>query len=588
MERRIERDREVKRRMACHSSEDLDTCATSSGERGEISRLGGGRTRERGKGGLKESKSETNVFVSSLSAVSLSGSLASVLDCSGQQAQSLMSLSNPKTNHYSNTNTTTSVQARRRAPPVDANQNSPPSQPQGHHNLEGHSQYYSLGQDGGHHRNGLLSSEGGLGQRRKLGFEERVPPPRRQQLVRPLCQTETGRGRSLTEPMTDAHQTGTGRRSSPSPSPDSQRRGINRGTVQSSLREPSDVSHLYRSSRASQPRNPGQAAQRETQPLVKQPATARRTSSPSNTSTVEKRLQTQLTYRRNCSSPNRTEVGARASTPPHSPLRTPQGSPRRQPSMYLTSRSVTGVARHPQPGYSPAAVASTQGYGNTGLRPPVKTNICTTGIPKAPVNSQQSPPGSNCNSSPRERSPSPKCTPKPKGVRPKIITYIRKNPQVKPQAADGPYQVSSLPSRLSAYTHNQIHASGSAYAHKQIHTSGSLIDTPKDPSKPGLEPRGAPVLRASNLLYDKYRQEVQMFPSRMLRPPGHTHTVPLTHTHNSPYGHTAPPTLGSKADNFYGPLIDKNMTSEVCGVFLICFFFFLACLALHFISISCV
>ncbi|XP_078142854.1 microtubule-associated tumor suppressor candidate 2 homolog [Centroberyx gerrardi] len=558
VESRIQGGKEMQRRMACHSSEDLDAYVTSSAEKGDT-RSGRGRDRERRKGGLKESKSETNVFVSSLSAISLSGSLASALDSSGE-AQSLISLSNPKTNLYPNANTTTSAQTRRRAPPVDANQNSPPLHPQEEHELEGHPQYYSQDrrqEDGGHHRNGLSSSDGGLGQRRKAGFEERVLPPRRQQLVRPLCQTEMGRGRSLPEPLINPHQTETVQTFSPAPYPDSQCHGTNRRCTRSSLREPSDVSHLYSTAGASQPRLPGQAAQREAQPLDKQPATARHTSSPSspsspsNPSTLEKRPQTQLTYRRNCSSPNRTGIvssGSRASTPPHSPLRTPQGSPRRQPSMYLASRNVAGVVRHPQPGCSPAVQTSPQGYSNSGLRPPVRTNISTTGIPKAPLNNQQSPPNSNHSSSPKDRSLSPKYTPKPKGVRPKIITYVRKNPQFKPQAVDGPYQVSSLPSRLSAYTHSQTNPP----------------NTPRDPSKPGVEPRGAPVLSASNLLYDKYRQEMQtnMFPSGMLsrniRPPGHTHTVPPVHAHTAPHththSHTAPPKLGSKADNFYGAM----------------------------------
>ncbi|XP_049448872.1 microtubule-associated tumor suppressor candidate 2 isoform X1 [Epinephelus fuscoguttatus] len=519
VESRQQRGREVQRRIACHSTEELDTCVTGSIEKRDT-RSGRAGDRERRKGGLKESKSETNVFVSSLSAVTLSGSLSSALDSSGE-VQSLVSLSN--------TNNTTSAQTRRRAAPVDANQNSPPSHPQDKH---GCPQYYSQDQrqeGGSHHRNGL-SSDVGLGQRRKAGFEERVLPPRRQQLVRPLCQTEVGRARSSAEPS--AQQAETGQPSSPNPSPESHGNGSNRKFIKSALREPSDFSNLYTASGVSQPR---QAGQREAPPVEKQPATtAWRNSSPSNPSTLDKRPQTQLTYRRNCTSPNRTGVDSRSSTPPQSPLRTPQGSPRRQPSMYLVSRNVSGVVRHVPSGCNPAVTTSAQGYGNSCMRAPVKTNISTSGIPKAPLNNQQS---SNHNSSPKESSPSPKL--KPKGVRPKIITYVRKNPQFKPQAADGPYQVSSLPSRLSAYTHGQ--------------TPTSFKDISKDPSKPDTEIRGAPVLSASNLLYDKYRQEMQanMFPSGMLsrsiRPPGHTHTVPPAHTHS----HTAPPKLGSKADNFY-------------------------------------
>ncbi|XP_031728471.1 microtubule-associated tumor suppressor candidate 2 [Anarrhichthys ocellatus] len=529
LESRIQGGREVQKRIACHSTEELDTCVTGILEKRDTR---SGRDRERRKGGLKESKSETNVFVSSLSAVSFSGSLSSALDSSGE-AQSLVSLSNSKTNPYPNINHTTSAQTRRRAGPLDANQNSPPSHPQ---EKQGHPQYYSQDQrqdEGSHHRKGL-TYDGLLGQRRKAGFEERVTPPRRQQLVRPLCQAEVGRARCLAE--TNAHQAETGQPSSPNPSPDSHSSGSNRQFTKSSLREPSDFSNLYSTSGGSQLRQPNQAAQREAPPAEKQPAIpAWHNSSPSNPSTFEKRPQTQLTYRRYCSSPNRTGVDSRSSTPPHSPLRTPQGSPRRQPSMYLVSRNVPGVVRHIPSGCNPAVTTSAQGYGNSCMRAPVKTNTSTSGIPKAPLSNQQS---SNHNSSPKESSPSPKL--KPKGVRPKIITSVRKNPQFKPQAADGPYQVSSLPSRLSAYTHGQ--------------TTTSFKDTAKDPSKPDAETRGAPVLSASNLLYDKYRQETQtnLFPSGMLsrsiKHPGHTHTVPPAHTHS----HSAPPTLGSKAETFYG------------------------------------
>lgn len=517
VESKIQRGKEVQKRIACHSTEELDTCVTA----GKLDTRSG---RERWKGGLKESKSETNVFVSSLSAVSLSGSLSSALDGDGES--SLTSLS--KTNPYHNAQNTTSAQNRRRAAPADANQNSPSMHPQETPNPQYCNQ--DRRNDEGSHRNGL-TSDGGLGQRRKAGFEERVLPPRRQQLVRPLCQTEMGRSRSAAE--SNSQQTETGQPSPLNLSAESHSIGSNRKFTKSSLREPSDFSHLYNTSGVSQLRQPNQGSQREAPPVEKQPATtARPSSNPSNPSTLEKRPQTQLTYRRNCSSPNRTGVESRSSTPPHSPLRTPQGSPCRQPSMYLVSRNVSGVVRH-----IPAVPTSAQGYGNSCLRAPVKTNISTSGIPKAPLNNQQSSPSSN-NNSPKESSPSPKL--KPKGVRPKIITYVRKNPQFKPQAADGPYQVSSLPSRLSTCTHSQ--------------TPTSFKDTPKEHSRPDSETRGAPVLCASNLLYDKYRQEMQtnVFPpgmlSRSIRTPGHTNTVPPAHAHS----HTAPPKLGSKADNFYG------------------------------------
>lgn len=525
---RMQRGREVQKRIVSQSTEELDTCVTGSEEKRDT-RLGRAGDRERRKGGLKESKSETNVFVPSLSAVSLSGSLSSALD-SSREMPSFISLSSSKSSPYPNTNSTTSAQARRRGASVDANQISPPSHPQEKHPQKS---CEDLRQEGSHHRNGL-SSDGGLGQRRKAGFEERVMPPRRQQLVRPLCQTEMVRARSLAEPS--VQQVHTRQPGPANTATDSNSNGSNRRFIRSALREPSDFSALYSTPGVSQPRQPGQATQRETSPTEKQPVTATwRNSSPSNPSALEKRSQPQLTYRRNCSSPNRMGIDSRSSTPPHSPLRTPQGSPRRQPSMYLVSRTVCGVVRQIPPGCSPAVTTLAQGNGNSCMRAPVKTNISTSGIPKAPLNNQQS---SNHNSSPKDSSPSPKL--KPKGVRPKIITYVRKNPQFKPQVSDGPYQVSSLPSRLSAYAHGQT-------------------ASPKDPSKPNADARGAPVLSASNLLYDKYRQGMQtnIFPpgilSRGIRPPGHTHTVPPSHSH------TAPPKLGSKADNFYAAAAEVSI-----------------------------
>lgn len=517
-ERRIQKGKEVQKRVACHSTEELDLCVTDSIKKRDTS-----SGREIRKAGLKESKSETNVFVSSLSSVSLSGSLSSALDNS-REAQSFISVSTSKTNPFPGTNNTTSAQSRRRAVPVDANQNSPPL-----HHQEKHGCPQNCSQDlrhgeGSHQRNGLYT-ECGLGQRRKAGFEERVLPPRRQQLVRPLCQTEMGKTSNFAEPS--VHQGKTGDPTSPQTSPDSHYNGSNRNFTKSSLREPSDFSHLYNTSVSRQ------AAQREAQPVEKQSAAAVRCiSSPPNPSTLEKRPQTQLTYRRNCSSPNRTGVDSRSSTPPNSPLRTPQGSPRRQPSLYLISRNAPGGVKHIPSGCSPAVPTSAQAYGNSCLRAPLKTNLSTSGIPKAPLTNQQSSP----HSSPKESSPSP--TLKPKGVRPKIITYVRKNPQFKPQAADGPYQVSSLPSRLSAYAHGQ--------------TPTSFKDNNKDLTKPDTETRGASVLVGSNLLYENYRQEMQtnIFPSGMLgrsiRPPGHTNTVPPAHN----YGHTAPTKLGGKVGDF--------------------------------------
>lgn len=542
VESKMEGSKEVQKRIICHSIEEIDTCVTTSTEKMD-SRSDRAGERERKNGGLKVSKSETNVFVSSLSAIPLSGSLSSALD-SPREVHCLYSVPNTKTNPFRSKDSTTSAQTRRRAAALDGNQNSPPSHPQ-----EKHPQFFchDQRQEENHERNGF-SSDGGLGQRRKAGFEEIVMPPRRQQLVRPLCQTEMGRARSLDEASAQHAET---RTPSCTTSTDSQSNGSNRRFIKSTLREPSDYSAFYNIPGVLKPKQSTQEIQRQMPEAEKmQGAATWRNSSPSNPFPLEKRAQTQLTYRRNCSSPNRKGFDSRSSTPPDSPLRTPQGSPRRQPSMYLVSRNVSGVAKHTPSPYNPAVTSSAQGIGNSGIKAPVRTTVSTSGIPKAPLNNQ---PSSNHNSSPKESSPSPKL--KPKGVRPKIITYVRKNPQFKLQGSDGPYQVSSLPSRLSACTHQ----------------TGTSKDNPKDPSKPNIDARGPPVISASNPLYDKFHQEMQtsIFPpgmlNRSMRPLGHTHTVPPAHTHS----HTAPPKLGSKADNICGPPSEVSRRHSLYYTYLI-------------------
>ncbi|XP_054610190.1 microtubule-associated tumor suppressor candidate 2 homolog isoform X2 [Dunckerocampus dactyliophorus] len=494
VESRIQTDTAVRGNITYHSTEELDTCVTG---------LSKERNTKTGRGGLKQSKSETNVFVSNLSTINLSGSLSSALDCS---RDTLICLPNSKTNPYLNTNNTTSAQSLRREAPVDHNT------PLLHHQERQEEERIQF-------RNGS-TSEGGLGQRRRTGFEERVLPPRRQQLVRPLCQTEMVRAQSLESGAQGAEIGRSHAHNATTVSPGDTQNGSNRKLARSSLREPSDFSHLYNTCGVFQPRQPNQAMQKEVSLVERQPGPAAQfTSNPSKPSNMEKRPQTQFTYRRNCSSPKRTF------TPPHSPLRTPQGSPHRQASMYLISKDTRRGVQN-----SPAVKTTAQ--GNESVSVPVKTNITLTGIPKVTLN-QQSNPNSSHNSSPKESSPSLK----PKGVRPKIITYVRKNPQFKPQASDGPYQVSSLPARLSAYPHGA--------------TPGSFKDTPKYPSKLDKETRGLPVLSASNLLYDKYRKEIQtsFCPSGLMNRSIHApNTVPPAHTHS----YTAPPKLGRKAGDSYG------------------------------------
>nr|XP_029509779.1 uncharacterized protein LOC115124484 [Oncorhynchus nerka] len=409
----------------------------------------------------------------------------------------------------------------------------------------------------------LSSSDGGIGQRKKgVG----APPPRRQQLVRPLCQLEPGRGRSLAEPITRRRSS-----TSPSLSPDAGRKVVDPGhhgvdgrqtqetlEVKSSMVNCSSYSHLHShphyqpssSPGAPQPSQASQSAQREARSLDRRRSSAERTASLERRH--QHRDQSQLRYRRINRCGATVTSQPRSHTPPRSPLGTPQGSPRRQDQQQQQpmspSRIITGSARYPQ------------GYGSSGLRPPLKSNLASTGIPIPPLHHQAPNP-----------SPSP---PKPKGVRPKIITYIRKGPQLKPQASDGPYQVSSLPSRLSAYTHTHSPATNMP----QKHSSSPKTHT--NTHSRGIASRNTPVLSASNLLYDKYRQEMQknrLFNSGMIGTGirGYTHTVPPTHTQSGSHthththsgahthSHTAPPKLGSKAESFYGPLVDKYQPAEM-------------------------
>ncbi|XP_019903993.2 microtubule-associated tumor suppressor 1 homolog isoform X2 [Esox lucius] len=433
-----------------------------------------------------------------------------------------------------------------------------------------------------------FSSDRRMGQK-KMDGEKVLPLPRRQQLVRPLCQSEPGKGRAVAEPNTWRH-------SSPSQSSDADpmvmdlgHGGVNDGHTQEILEiksarvNNSNYSHNLSNSQPSsspgdfQPSQASRPALREARSLGRQVSSVGRNSSPTSptspSSSLERRrqykAQSQFTYCRSaCSSPNRhgATPTTQSHTPPPSPLRTPQGSPWRQQQqqqLMSPSRIITGTARYPQ------------GCGSSGLRPPLKSNL-TSGIPKPPLHHQPA-----LNPGTTDRSPPPKCPPKPKGVRPKIITYVRKGPQLKPQASDGPYQVSTLPSRLSAYTHT--HSPRPAIHPATTPTPRTCSSSPDTHTNVKscvvAESRNPPVLSASNLLYDKYRQEMQrnrllssgpMGPG--LRPPGHTHTLPPTHTHSPPDQHsgtnaqthscTAPPKLASKAESVCGPPVDKFLLTE--------------------------
>lgn len=206
------------------------------------------------------------------------------------------------------------------------------------------------------------------------------------------------------------------------------------------------------------------------------------------------------------------------------------GSPHRHVS--------TSPPKPPQRGYAGTAqaVASTTTSSNSLLRASVRTSF-GTGIPtRPPLQDRPLPPPQGPQ---LERSSPPKCPPKPKTVRPKIITYVRKgpNPCVKPQPLEGtPHPGSTLPSRLRSYP-NQQAPSEAKFRNENQESAG-------------------PVLSASNLLFDKYRQEMhkaqQQFNTSGVAGPGiktPSYTVPHKQT--------------SRADSFYGSLNSKYMPGVV-------------------------
>ena len=190
---------------------------------------------------------------------------------------------------------------------------------------------------------------------------------------------------------------------------------------------------------------------------------------------------------------------SRGTTPP--PPKTTSCSPKKRPP--VSPAKVPGIrALSSERSDSPQ-----RGFGQT-VKPPGKMS---SGIPKPVV------PPQHKEAEPR-RSSSPQ---KPKNVRPKIITYVRANPQTKPQVTDNPNEASAPPLRSSF---------SSPPAHKA--------------SKVTPQPKSTPVLCSSNLLFDKYRQEMQ---KAGLYPPG---VAPGTN----------PPRLSGKSGSFHE---DEKYLQEV-------------------------
>ncbi|XP_068172597.1 microtubule-associated tumor suppressor candidate 2 [Antennarius striatus] len=209
-----------------------------------------------------------------------------------------------------------------------------------------------------------------------------------------------------------------------------------------------------------------------------------------------------LERRKPWGSPSRPATPTSSKAPSCSPKRLPPGSPAKVQGIRALSLE---RGDSPQRSLSQASKLP----GKTGL---------SSAIPK-PVGPQQK------ELEPRRSSPPQR----PKNVRPKIITYVRKNPQAKPHMSDAPPDTSTLPVRLSSYR--------SPPAHRDL--------------KAGPQPKATPVLCSSNLLYDKYRQEMQnvdYYPPVMVagvKPPNN------------------PPRLGGKSDSFHEDMSKKNLQEHV-------------------------
>ncbi|XP_067363998.1 microtubule-associated tumor suppressor candidate 2 isoform X3 [Channa argus] len=209
--------------------------------------------------------------------------------------------------------------------------------------------------------------------------------------------------------------------------------------------------------------------------------------------------------------------------------RKPWGSPSR--SATPTSPKTTSCSPKRRPPGSPAKVQgiralslersnSPQRRLSPTVKPPGKTTLIS-GIPKPVVPQQKEP-------EPRRSSPPQK----PKNIRPKIITYVRKNPQAKPQFTDIQHEASAQPVRLSSYPSPPAH---------------------KDP-KAGPQPKSTAVLCSTNLLFDKYRQEMQKG----------GHCAPGTAvTGVKPLNSTMPQRLSGKSDSFHEEMPEKYLQEQI-------------------------
>ncbi|XP_068601880.1 microtubule-associated tumor suppressor candidate 2 [Brachionichthys hirsutus] len=234
---------------------------------------------------------------------------------------------------------------------------------------------------------------------------------------------------------------------------------------------------------------------------------------PSFENTLKKQLSFDNTVKKQGSFENTITTGSSSLE-----RRKPWGSPSR-PATPSSSKTTSCSPKRRPPG-SPAKVQGIRALSlerSQTVKLPGKTGL-SSAIPKPVIPQQKDP-------EPRRSSPPQK----PKNVRPKIITYVRKTPQAKPHFSDASPDTSTLPMKVSSYC--------SPAAHRDL--------------KAGPHPKATPVLCSSNLLLDKYRQEMQKadyYPPVMA-----VAGVILS---------SSPPRLGGKSDSFHEDM-PKNYLQEV-------------------------
>lgn len=199
-----------------------------------------------------------------------------------------------------------------------------------------------------------------------------------------------------------------------------------------------------------------------------------------------------LERRKPWGSPSRPATPTSPKTTSCSPKRRPPGSPAKVQSVRALSLERSDTAH--------------RGVVSQTVKPPLRTSV-SSGIPKPVIPPQREP-------EPRRSSPPQK----PKNIRPKIITYVRKSTPARPQLPEDPQEASTNPQRLSSYSSQPA-------------------------PKMAPQPKSTAVLCSSNLLFDKYRQEMQK--AGYIYPPG-----------VKPPGTTAPQKLGGKSGSFHEEMSD--------------------------------